>query len=714
MKLNPVQNQFTAGELTPLMYARSDIEGYAAGLKTCRNMVTRNQGPVVKRPGFEHINIIGGEYARVFPFQLSRQSPLGEAFPIIMSDAGFLQVYGALGQVAGEQLIVNPLFDEGSMGWTVINPGNTTVVFVNGVCTVTVDQIDTNFAGVTQAVSIDPKYYNQNFSYEVVAPVLQGFTRYPPLVVRVGTTPGGSEITLLPGNKFNVGTNPTIYISVLFQGGYYNDVIIPGEPDELGTYTRSIERVSVRTPPIAEGELIFTTDWDAEDIRNSWWAMPPNGDEMYILTPKKRPYLLSYDSSIDSWTFDEVAFTGKPSTWVDGSWPSCLAFFQGRAWWSGVENEPEKIWSSPSALDKTDYRRFTSGVTDSDSVIFTNSRRGKINWIEGVRNLLFGSVYGEFIATAQNGLITPSDIRIEQQSANGSAPFQTLVTGTSVLYASGDRRKLRTAGFQWTEQSWVSRDITFTSEHLSKESEYTQVAYARNPDSIMWFVQSNGKFIGATLESFANLIGWHRHDTDGQILSLAALEFQGKSDVYAIVSRFGQLRLEKMDNNIHLDAFSRITNETPSTLVTGLDHLNGCEVSVVVDGALQKNKTVSSGSIEVDRPGLEIVVGIPFKSEIESLPYEGGYPVGSAQPAIKRRSRITLRVQDSVIPEVNGLRPPVRTAGTPMNQRQPNYSGLIDVTDTGFTKDGSFNVSDSTPFNLCVTGIYTQVELNQL
>lgn len=67
-------NSFNAGELSPLMEARSDFTKYNNGCRLLRNMFVLSQGPVARRPGTKYIadaedpNVV----ARLIPFEFSR------------------------------------------------------------------------------------------------------------------------------------------------------------------------------------------------------------------------------------------------------------------------------------------------------------------------------------------------------------------------------------------------------------------------------------------------------------------------------------------------------------------------------------------------------------------------------------------------------------------------------------------------------------------
>jgi len=54
--------------------------------------------------------------------------------------------------------------------------------------------------------------------------------------------------------------------------------------------------------------------------------------------------------------------------------------------------------------------------------------------------------------------------------------------------------------------------------------------------------------------------------------------------------------------------------------VGGLTHLEGETVSILADGAVQPQETVSSGSVSLDRAAVVIHVGLPYESDLQTLP----------------------------------------------------------------------------------------------
>ena len=51
MKQYIMKNNFSAGELAPTLYTRTDIQQYSNGAKTLKNVIPLVEGGVRKRPG---------------------------------------------------------------------------------------------------------------------------------------------------------------------------------------------------------------------------------------------------------------------------------------------------------------------------------------------------------------------------------------------------------------------------------------------------------------------------------------------------------------------------------------------------------------------------------------------------------------------------------------------------------------------------------------
>ena len=88
---------------------------------------------------------------------------------------------------------------------------------------------------------------------------------------------------------------------------------------------------------------------------------------------------------------------------------------------------------------------------------------------------------------------------------------------------------------------------------------------------------------------------------------------------------------------------------SPATVFSGLDHLEGEDVSVLADGNVVTGMTVASGSITIPNAASVVVVGLPFTSTLETLDFELRGANGS--PTIHNNHRnvngVTVKLKDT-------------------------------------------------------------------
>lgn len=80
------------------------------------------------------------------------------------------------------------------------------------------------------------------------------------------------------------------------------------------------------------------------------------------------------------------------------------------------------------------------------------------------------------------------------------------------------------------------------------------------------------------------------------------------------------------------------------TTISGLNHLEGKTVDILVDGATHPQKIVSSGSITLDAAYGEVHVGLPYLPKLLTLRPEVQTAEGTAQGKIKRVINVTARI----------------------------------------------------------------------
>ena len=69
--IRTVLTNFSAGELNPLLTARTDAKAYFDGAKQCRNWYLLDEGGVMRRPGTTYTATFGTRETRIVPFIFS-------------------------------------------------------------------------------------------------------------------------------------------------------------------------------------------------------------------------------------------------------------------------------------------------------------------------------------------------------------------------------------------------------------------------------------------------------------------------------------------------------------------------------------------------------------------------------------------------------------------------------------------------------------------
>ena len=128
-----------------------------------------------------------------------------------------------------------------------------------------------------------------------------------------------------------------------------------------------------------------------------------------------------------------------------------------------------------------------------------------------------------------------------------------------------------------------------------------------------------------------------------------------------------------------------VSNDPASTAVSGLSHLEGEDVAILADGASHPSKTVASGAITLDYEASKAVVGIPFTSEMQTMPFDLGAQDGSTMGRLKRIPEVLVRLRNTLDAEVSDS--PDGTFHAVVTRRLGTPGDSLDATPALFTGD---------------------------
>ena len=150
-------------------------------------------------------------------------------------------------------------------------------------------------------------------------------------------------------------------------------------------------------------------------------------------------------------------------------------------------------------------------------------------------------------------------------------------------------------------------------------------------------------------------------------------------------------------------------------VISGLDHLEGETVSILAEGAVHPDKVVVSGSITLDREVTKAQIGLPYTAKFETLRIEAGAADGTAQGKTKRIHRLGVRFHDALGielgPDFDNLDPVVfRSSSDAMDTAVPLFSGDISLNwDDDYSTEGQVCGQVSQPFPCTVLDLMPQL-----
>ena len=687
-RITPITHSFSMGELSPLMFGRSDLEGYSEGVASMENLFPDSRGPAISRRGTKFVQSFEATTGRVLPL------PVNENF---FYTAVFLEnrliISSASGHVPVEVLSQNPHFNSLGNHWTtsVDVDLDSVVVFTPSRCFMQVEDLPNRHATITQEVT----GLVINTDYSMIWDLIGDNTGR----VRVGTaallgdlfdeatTPLGNDAT------FNTGPNTSVWISIVLDSDVFQ-----------GDQSLVIDFFGLAE--LDASSLEFETPYLASDLESIQTAQAPQGDAVYILQGRHPVHKLEYDKVLDAFEWSQVEFIDPPEEWTAESYPVTGSFFQGRLWLGGPPNDQQTLWASKSGLPED----FTQGALADDALQFTLAKFGAIRWMAGFKNLMIGTIYAEHIVTSEGLFIAPQDINIEQQSAYGSAPIQPVQVGDQIFYVSADRRKLRAIQYEWQADNWLSQDLTFNSEHITLAG-VKYIAWHQNPKNLLHCVLQDGTVATMTYERSSDKYGWSRVVMQGQIVDITSAPVQGTDYIHGLIFHGDdKLYLEtqaQLPEFAFMDSWIRRVINIGSGVIDGLEHLEGMTVQSTINGAMQPEYVVENGEIpgNTSEDGYA-EIGLKFTRRLVTLPFEGDVGEGSNAPYAKRWSKIYVRVISSAKPVINGERPASRHPSTPMNSVEPERSEDIEVSGLGFDKVAIVRIEQELPFDLTIIALF--------
>ena len=362
--------------------------------------------------------------------------------------------------------------------------------------------------------------------------------------------------------------------------------------------------------------------------------------------------------------------TTATDKWKAGKWsdttgyPSTGAFYERRLCLAGASFYPQDI-----DMSKTDFPE-DFGTSDpllpedAVSISLYSEHIDEIQWMRQTRSgLTVGTSGGEWVITGAGGkddpitsssilarpsVVTPSNVTIKPRQLDNA-----------ILFVDKTAERIHELSFDWKEDSQVAADITLLSEDLFVNKTILCIETSLS-GRMLWCVMSDGGLVGLTYMREQGVVAWHEHRTDGQFISVASVSEDDREVVYCLVKRevegeerfyvefFEEDFSGDIVNGFFVDSGITAHPVINSTVISGLDHLEGREVRALADGRTVPPMTVINGSVTIPFDASVVHVGLHYDSYGMTLPIElAETKTGSTLGRMKDVASVILLVTES-------------------------------------------------------------------
>ena len=689
-RASKIQNAFNAGELSPLLLGRQDIDKYSRGLYTCFNAIPLTQGGWTRRPGTAYLHQCrhNDKLTRLFPFQYSTSQTyvleFGNLYVRFFTSHGILTntaqsitsiskaATGVLTKVAhgysnGTRLYLSSIVGMKQLAGREVVATNVTAD--------TIDLYDSDGAAINTTNYDTFTSGNMASIYEVTTT----FTEAQLAEVRITQSADTLFIThpdVAPQKLVRNSALSWTLSTLTFVDGPY---------DATNTTTTTL------TPSAATGNGITITASAVTGINSDTGFLA--GDVGRLIRMQQgtvwgyvRITTVGSTVSVTADVLSTLTSTAAKTNWRLGVWstttgfPACSTFFEDRLFFAGAELYPQRLDGSKTS----NYLSFApsllaDGTVAADNAIAYTLNADDVNAVRWMspneKGLLVGTSRGEWQvkASALNEALAPTNISAKPSTRYGSANIAAVSASKATLFVQRASRKVREFAYVFEADGFKAPDMTLLAEHVTR-SGVTQLAYQEQPQAILWAPRTDGALVGFTYERDQDVTAWHRHELGGtsnaagtaipvvESIAVVPAPDETRDEAYMVVKRYingGTKRYveymsklweqeDEQEDAFYVDCGVTIVNGSPTTAVAGLWAWEGQTLGAYVDGSKHIGVTVANGKVTLERTGTVVTLGYFYNSDGQTMPLDGGSQDGSSQGKVKRIHKIGFWLIDTL------------------------------------------------------------------
>lgn len=329
-------------------------------------------------------------------------------------------------------------------------------------------------------------------------------------------------------------------------------------------------------------------------------------------------------------------------------YPSFSSYSSNRLWYGGMRKSPTTLVGSVT----DDFNNFRVSSEDDSAMHLTiaSDNQSRICWLAPSRQMLVGTSEGMWLLSGgDGGALTPSNAHFRLQTSVGCENLPPLSVENSVLFAQRCGKRLREISYKLEADGFSASDVSVLAEHLLTAG-IREYAVQEGVGSYIWVVMQDGTAAVLTLHAEQQVSAWQRiHFPGRKVLHVAALPRKGAEldEVWLVLRNEcnGAVSLERVNSDTPFLDGSLTLRADAAGCLHGLPHWAGQEVQILGGGAASPlcKTPDADGVVAGLAPDAEYTVGVPYLSELRTMPMESELSYNS----VREFSRVRLRLYDS-------------------------------------------------------------------
>ncbi len=501
---------------------------------------------------------------------------------------------------------------------------------------------------------------------------------------------------IYPLEKYTDSNPKAGYVDLTIPGGsavvrfYYEFIYSAYSPwgtDTCGTWTR-MELVSAGTEYASSGtatisksfswrncqdnQTDFTISYTVETTKPTVTVSDPtgrgaeleavvdNGKVTQIIIRKAGYGYTNPVITIDGSTSGGSGATATASVGQTGDYPSAVTYFQQRRVFAGSFTYPRMVWMTASGTESSFVYTIPSQADNRVRFELAAQEASRILHVAPLSSLIVITGSSELrVVSSDGGPITSESISASPQASIGASDVQPVIVNSALLYAANRGGHIRELGYNYQASGFTTGDLSIRAAHLFENVTTVDMARMKTPDSIIWFVMSDGNLLGLTYLPEQSVAAWHRHDTDGAFESVCCVPEGQEDALYAVVrrtingsvvryiERMKERHFESLEDAFRVDCGATYKGASTTT-ISGLTWLEGKTVSILGNGGVLPSQVVENGKITLPSPVTYAHIGLPITAELKTLPAGAQFQDGSyGRGHMKNVNKVFIRVYRS-------------------------------------------------------------------